>query len=133
MSALQDAPKDLVQIISDKVTQDFVYVNPTIERMASAIVDHTAGQQQHKLSAESEISALFQEYAKGMSSLATSGSRRLDGGLCVMLTGSTGSLGTHIMTRLIRDERVARVWAYNRPSKTGEDPASRHKKAFSSR
>lgn len=35
----------------------------------------------------------------------------------VLLTGSTGSLGSQILATLVEDERVAKIYAFNRPSK----------------
>lgn len=38
--------------------------------------------------------------------------------LCVLLTGSTGALGTYLLAALISSPRVQRIYAYNRAHKT---------------
>lgn len=38
----------------------------------------------------------------------------------VVLTGTTGALGSHLLAQLLSNDNVKRVWALNRPSK---DPA----------
>ena len=48
----------------------------------------------------------------------------------VLLTGSTGNVGSHILAHLLCDARISRVYVLNRPS---DDPLGRLKAAFSSR
>lgn len=38
-------------------------------------------------------------------------------GSVVLLTGSTGSIGSHILETLLRDPRILRIYAFNRPSR----------------
>ena len=46
----------------------------------------------------------------------------------VLLTGSTGSIGSHILADLLADKRIARVYTLNRPSDMA--PLSRLQSAF---
>ena len=48
----------------------------------------------------------------------------------VLLTGSTGNIGSHILAYLLTDRRVGKVYALNRPS---TDPEGRLKAAFEQR
>jgi FlaA1/EpsC-like NDP-sugar epimerase len=131
LSAMKTSQNDSVVTASRKVTQDFLYIYPTIERMASAIIGYATGQQ-HLQSTEEEIDALLAKYGKGMKTLANSGNPLPDQAR-VLLTGSTGSLGSHILVQLLQDERLAHLYAYNRPSKMGESSALRHENAFRDR
>jgi thioester reductase-like protein len=36
----------------------------------------------------------------------------------VVITGTTGSLGSHILAQLLANDKVKRVWAINRPHKS---------------
>ena len=39
----------------------------------------------------------------------------------MLLTGSTGSLGSYLLSTLLTDVRVAKVYAFNRPSRATHD------------
>jgi NAD(P)-dependent dehydrogenase (short-subunit alcohol dehydrogenase family) len=41
-------------------------------------------------------------------------------GTVVLLTGSTGNIGSHILEALLRDTRILRIYAFNRPSSSGQ-------------
>lgn len=47
----------------------------------------------------------------------------------VLVTGTTGALGSLMLAELLSDERIERVWAVNRPSK-GKILFERQKEAF---
>ena len=49
----------------------------------------------------------------------------------VLLTGSTGNIGTHILASLLADARIGKVYTLNRPSST--DAHVRLKAAFADR
>jgi hypothetical protein len=49
----------------------------------------------------------------------------------VLLTGTTGSLGSFLLDSLLRDDRVLKVYAYNRPGK--KSPKERQMAAFTDR
>lgn len=51
----------------------------------------------------------------------------------VLLTGSTGSLGAHILELLLKDTRVKKVYAMNRPSSRGKPIEVRQKERFADR
>lgn len=41
--------------------------------------------------------------------------------IIVLLTGSTGNIGSHVLASLLNEPRVQRVYTLNRPSSTAED------------
>ena len=51
-----------------------------------------------------------------------------DPGTTVLLTGSTGNLGSHILETLLRDPKILRIYAFNRHSP--QQPLDRHIKQF---
>jgi hypothetical protein len=52
----------------------------------------------------------------------------------VLFTGSTGNLGSHILALLLKDERVRKIYAFNRSAATpGRTLAERHSDIFSQR
>ena len=51
-------------------------------------------------------------------------------GTVVLLTGSTGNIGSHILEALLRDPRILRIYAYNRPSPRRVSLLDRHRKRF---
>ena len=51
-------------------------------------------------------------------------------GTIVLLTGSTGNIGSHILEALLRDPRILRIYAYNRPSPRQVSLLDRHRERF---
>jgi len=51
-------------------------------------------------------------------------------GTVVLLTGSTGNLGSHILEALLRDPRILRIYAFNRPSSRQISLLDRHIERF---
>ena len=44
-----------------------------------------------------------------------------DAPIVVVLTGSTGNIGSHILAALLEDKRITKVYALNRPSTSTQD------------
>ena len=51
-------------------------------------------------------------------------------GMVVLLTGSTGNIGSHILEALLRDPRILRIYAFNRPSTRQVSLLDRHRERF---
>lgn len=77
--------------------------------------------------AKQEIEDMIEKYSSGfgdkVSYVGASSSRRTNGtfsnGHVVLLTGSTGGLGSYLLASLLNNKDVTVVYAFNRPSKTG--------------
>ncbi|KAF7291295.1 Acetyl-CoA synthetase-like protein [Mycena indigotica] len=117
--------------LATQVTQNFVYDHPSVAQLAlavAAVVDGTAGREDKK----AVVERFVEKYAAGLDAPIT---RVRAGGISVgavvLLTGSTGGLGSHILEALLRNEQVARVYAFNRPGIKGV--ADRQKAAFADR
>lgn len=101
---------------ADFVTQTMVYNYPSIaklaEFLASVIVDPD------KLlvgrSAEEAIEFMISKYSSGLNNSVVQGTKH-DSSAVILITGSTGNLGAQFLELALRDERVKRVYALNRP------------------
>ena len=103
----------------------FVYSHPTIRALAGALRslrDPSAG----KSDAESHHRAMEDMLAKYTKGIPQSNN---DGRATVLLTGSTGSLGSYLLDALLALDRVKHVYALNR----SEDAAARQRNAHCSR
>jgi hypothetical protein len=126
MSALRDSENADISLASGTLKQDFVYTHPTIIRMARVLVHLGFEHQTQDTTHKDLIGAWVEEYTTGIPIVtkAQPPPKRIT----VLLTGSTGHLGTHVLLRLLQDERVARIYAFNRPSH--KCPTLRHEFAF---
>ncbi|KAK3693201.1 hypothetical protein B0T22DRAFT_420368 [Podospora appendiculata] len=114
-----------------------IYDQPSIERLTRAIT--AAGSKlggTHPVetsSREEKMSRMVHTYSRELprasTTLATHGNRPSPDGLVVVLTGSTGSLGSYVLHRLIENNQVAHVYCLNRTA----DGAERQARAFSDR
>lgn len=106
-----------------------VYDNPTIRKLAGAIfqkLNRTDLAKIDSVSREEAMAAMVKKYTKDLvnrASHTTVGSAKKR---VVVLTGSTGSLGTYMLRDLINSSVVAQIYCLNR-SETAE---SRQKQAF---
>ncbi|TCD61506.1 hypothetical protein EIP91_008303 [Steccherinum ochraceum] len=105
VGALRSSPDPAINALCTAVPQDLVFANPTIDKLAQAITRlvHPSGSDEAKNDAE-EINAMIAKYT---ADLPAASSSQLpvpnDGtGLVVLLTGSTGGLGSPIMEKKIR-------------------------------
>ncbi|KAJ7604455.1 hypothetical protein FB45DRAFT_850695 [Roridomyces roridus] len=105
---------------SGKIPQNFVYMHPSITDLAGAVVrliegvEVTAGPG----AGVAAIEAMVKKYSAGLEvGIGEKAARETGSGAVVLLTGSTGGLGSHILDLLIRSPDVAHVYAYNRPGR----------------
>ncbi|KAG6819125.1 hypothetical protein H0H93_015121 [Arthromyces matolae] len=89
----------------------------------------------HVRASAATIEALIEQYSVGLDPLPAKIAPRpiLQGPIVVLLTGSTGNLGSEILVNLLKDDRVERVYTFNRPSKRGDPIEERQMKAFNKR
>ncbi|RYP15960.1 hypothetical protein DL765_005400 [Monosporascus sp. GIB2] len=92
-----------------------VYSNPTMAALTAVVSDLVEGKtrEQSTESDEQKMQTLYDVHAANMPVSA----RRAEmpaNGLVILLTGSTGSLGSYILDSLLKDPRVSRVYCLNR-------------------
>ncbi|KAH7912704.1 acetyl-CoA synthetase-like protein [Hygrophoropsis aurantiaca] len=125
-----------MQIITENIAPSFVFDNPTIIGMASRLASliHNGEQTfpddlnaRHKASIEDMI----EKYLIGMDCAPPNTQDNvIPARHTVVLTGSTGGLGSYLLAQLLRRESVSRVYAFNRPSKAGATSESRQRASF---
>ncbi|KAF9019777.1 putative nonribosomal peptide synthetase [Rhodocollybia butyracea] len=113
------------------ISQAALYSHPSIKSLARYIIDlidlKHPGQ---NLNASHQVlmEQMIETYSEGLGSIPTSNSEGHSGPAVVLLTGSTGNLGAQMLVSLIGDNRVAKVYTFNRPSTYSI--IARHKERF---
>ena len=118
-------------------TQTIVYKNPSISKLAVFLAGIDAdpkdtAKQSNKIDA---IEDMVKKYSAGLS-VPLAGSEipaPTTDETVVLLTGSTGGLGAQILELLLKDTRVTKVYALNRPSSGGKPVEVRQKERFADR
>lgn len=122
---------------TQRLEPNFVYANPTVEAMAQAllqirttgdVVRNAADEVARKVRA---CEAMLEKYTHDWPVSSTAGASPV-AGLHVLVTGTTGGLGAHLVDLLLSDESVAHVYALNRKS-SRHSLAERQRSAFTSR
>ncbi|THH03024.1 hypothetical protein EW145_g6597 [Phellinidium pouzarii] len=122
--------------VARKFSPTFVYDHPTIIGLANYIAAGVTGasvalpgsiqdKRRELQSLVSKYTTTFPEFRA-----APTGTRVETVGDVVLLTGSTGSLGSNILAKLIQNVGIVHVYAMSRPSSDGTSSKERHKKAF---
>lgn len=79
------------------------------------------------------IERMIEKYGTKQEHLAPTSTKSSTTGVVVLLTGSTGSLGSFLLESLLKDTSVNKVYAYNRPSRGGVRILDRQTEAFEDR
>lgn len=113
------------------VTAPTVYSNPSVKQLAETL-SRTVGNAGAQvatapLTREEKIDRMVRKYTQDMSHPKESLARPQQAGkYVVILTGSTGSLGTHMLEQLLNNPRVEKVYCLNRSA----DAEERQKASF---
>ncbi|KAL4796776.1 hypothetical protein BDV19DRAFT_360395 [Aspergillus venezuelensis] len=92
-----------------KLSQNFVFENPTIQAMADELTRlRLGGSPQQQRPIEERMADLIEKYSNNFKTHAQV--PREDDGEYVVVTGATGSLGAHVVTQLVQSERVRKVY-----------------------
>ncbi|KZT20031.1 putative nonribosomal peptide synthetase [Neolentinus lepideus HHB14362 ss-1] len=110
--------------VAFKVNQSIVFAHPTIRQLAGKIAS-LVDQRTTDVVGSKPTRNIVNMIAKYSATLPKEEERPI----VVLLTGSTGSLGSHLLLQLIQTERVAKVYAYNRKS-SAVSSFERQKAAF---
>ncbi|KAJ7063875.1 putative aminoadipate reductase [Mycena amicta] len=108
------------------ISHNFVYANPSIQKLARAIEALLSAEKSAVIDRQAAIEAMIAKYSQGLEESASAlaaapepaRTPRSCGGEIILLTGSTGGLGSHILDILLRHPSVERVYAFNRPGRT---------------
>lgn len=141
LNALRTSPDPKMRNAIFRIPPNIVFENPTIELLAARIASlvDESGASQNLDSKEQHIAAIDAMIEKHISGLPRpavlvngalqNGTR--PAGSIVLLTGSTGGLGSFLLVQLIENPVVERVYAFNRPSSTSS--AERQRSSFISK
>ncbi|QRW09275.1 AMP binding enzyme [Ceratobasidium sp. AG-Ba] len=131
-SALHHAADTNIQRIGDKIEQQTIFSNPSVEQIVQLVVGAPSDSQ---VTNPSEVHEVALKAIKTMVEKHTQ-SRPVEAPQTlrpaaehIILTGTTGALGSHLLAQLLQNDKVERVWALNRKS-TNEDVRDRQKVSF---
>ncbi|KAJ6473849.1 putative aminoadipate reductase [Mycena sanguinolenta] len=113
------------------IEQNLVYSRPTIAALSRYLQDLVAGTGTDVVDKHAQIDALITKYTVGLETRATMAFNDEQPAV-VLLTGSTGNLGSEILESLLKDQRVKTIYAFSRPS-TARTLAERHSDIFQER
>ncbi|EIW76887.1 acetyl-CoA synthetase-like protein [Coniophora puteana RWD-64-598 SS2] len=126
---------------SEKISQNFIFAYPTVHQLARAvcaIVKGESGEAAIDVARHVEaMEAMIKKYSVGLpgagAKAAPNGHVAMPkGASVVLLTGSTGALGSELLAGLLARDDVQTVYAFNRPGK-GQSLLERQSAAFESR
>ncbi|PPR02158.1 hypothetical protein CVT26_012119 [Gymnopilus dilepis] len=135
-NSLLRALRDSAEIDTRHLVDNFVYDNPTILSMASFLGNVVAGATQESTSSVASrvaaMRAMVEKYTADdfpiHSAPATNGSPNSQAHV-VLLTGSTGALGSYLLSELVKNPSVSRVYALNRPRLADAAPLKERQKS----
>ncbi|KAJ6473899.1 putative aminoadipate reductase, partial [Mycena sanguinolenta] len=116
---------------ANTIELNLVYSRPTIAELSTYLQDLVAGTGPDVPDKHTQIEALITKYTAGLESTAIVASN-IGQPAVVLLTGSSGNLGSEILESLLKDQRVQTIYAFNRPS-TARTLAERHFDIFQER
>ncbi|OAX38467.1 putative aminoadipate reductase [Rhizopogon vinicolor AM-OR11-026] len=111
-----------VQASSSRIDQNIIFSSPSICRLARSVIDAVLQRNgQGAVDFKTDIENMIEKYSVALghstidaSSTTFNGCSR--GGHVVVLTGSTGGLGSYILASLLQREDISAIYAFNRPS-----------------
>ena len=112
---------------ADEVASSFIYTNPTILKLASAIETLRQGPQKSKETNEQTRMEVMEAMMTKYSSFPSHDSH--DSPRVLVLTGSTGALGSYLLEDFLAIESISRIYCLNRAL----DPEQRQRNVNSSR
>ncbi|KAF8655498.1 hypothetical protein AX16_003028 [Volvariella volvacea WC 439] len=129
IGAFRQVNEERFAAAAGKITDNLVYAHPTIESLASYLCSLLSNQGGDVDAADGrkEIEDMIAKFSADLPA-PPKVHTHLPEYAIVLLTGSTGNLGSHLLAQLVQDEHVAKVYALNRRGST--KPVARHEKRF---
>lgn len=133
------ALRDSAQLDTRAIAGGFIYENPTITRLAQFVQSLVSGSYENAVESPmakgDTMRAMAEKYSADLKPGTESShddAARAHGDV-VLVTGTTGSLGCHILASLTGDTRVSRIYALNRASEGAGSLRERQRKSLESR
>ncbi|KAL8766521.1 MAG: hypothetical protein Q9209_006737 [Squamulea sp. 1 TL-2023] len=132
-SALQKAYD--VERIEPFLSKGFIYSHPSISSLCRALASiadsNSSTFNGHIAPSRSEaMTKAVDRHCKAITAMSSAEPWK-PGGRIVVVTGSTGHLGSSLVYNLAQDPNVALIYGLNRPSSSSSDEADRQHRAFS--
>ncbi|KAJ5961009.1 uncharacterized protein N7479_008159 [Penicillium vulpinum] len=102
-----------------------IYRNPTVDRLSLVVMAILDGKTQAGIPRAEKIQSLVEKYTSDLPAREVYPPNGLHSPSTVILTGSTGSLGTYLLHSLLSSDSITKVYCLNR-----SDAESRQKKGF---
>ncbi|KZT22888.1 acetyl-CoA synthetase-like protein [Neolentinus lepideus HHB14362 ss-1] len=135
IGALRASEDPATKIAGGNVSQNFVFANNTIRSLATGIrnlISPVANGHVLEHSHTAIMDRLIEKYSADMPTTSSSSARPLPAKSTVLITGTTGGLGSYMLWMLLEDKKVERVYAFNRKS-SRSTLAERQTAAFADR
>lgn len=113
------------QIKDGLITSQTLYANPTVKQLVEVIITTIEGKSIDVIPRSEKIENLVEKYTHDLPSNRVIPSDRPILPSNVLLTGSTGSLGTYLLHYLLRNPSISKIYCLNR-----SDAESRQKKGL---
>jgi thioester reductase-like protein len=112
-------------VTATTINTQTIYVNPTVDRLSQVVMNILNGEVQADIPREEKIQTLVEKFTSDLPARGAKPQSGLHSPSTVILTGSTGSLGTYLLHTLLNSKGITKVYCLNR------SPAeSRQKKGF---
>ncbi|KAB5587745.1 Acetyl-CoA synthetase [Ceratobasidium theobromae] len=113
-----------IQALSGKINQQMVFSRPTVWQLTELVIQKSIKENENGDLVAEAVEAINTMINKYISSLKY----QMGGKECILLTRTTGALGSHLLAQLLASDQVEKVWAVNR--KTGNDNRNRQHASF---
>ncbi|KAH7913622.1 putative aminoadipate reductase [Hygrophoropsis aurantiaca] len=105
-----------------RINQNIIFTSPTIKLLSKNVIGAVANDERATApDAKQEIEAMIEKYSVGLGKIPSANDQLANenssNSHVVLLTGSTGGLGTYLLASLLGNKDVTAVYAFNRPSK----------------
>lgn len=117
-----------IRAVTPQISQNVIFSHPTLRLLAKYLIQLVDGKDGSPLQGapdpKAEIEAMIAKYAIGLgdevgNEVLEPANENCHHRHVILLTGSTGGLGSYLLASLLSREDVAVVYAFNRPSETG--------------
>jgi aryl carrier-like protein len=110
------------------INQQQIYAHPTISQLAQCLVDIVQGRTQTAIPRTERIAKVVEKFTSQLPPSRPLGADHPSQST-VILTGSTGSLGTYLLNQFLKDNTVAKVYCFNR----SDDAQGRQRTSFANK
>lgn len=110
----------MIGIPNDTISPRLVYSNPTVSALATALKDNLDRRSSGSLTRDVTVMQLLERYLDQLPVAPSAIKRNPSDGLTVILTGSTGSLGSYLLDSLFSNKNITKIYCLNRRADAAE-------------